>query len=103
MITLFETKLQSCSKGSTCNEFLGALQDFAPTNASVNGQACTLSVVSDIDAPVPELPGSPAVDEILQPVTIQNSTIIGVDGQPLNICGINWCALDGRQPAFRTL
>ncbi|KAK9839537.1 hypothetical protein WJX81_008252 [Elliptochloris bilobata] len=65
-------------------------QDFAPTNASVNGEACTLSVVSDIDAPVPELPGTPAVDEILQPVSIQNSSIIGVDGQPLNIRGINW-------------
>ncbi len=50
-------------------------------------------MVSDIDAPVPELPGSPAVDEILQPVSIRNSTIIGVDGQPLHICGINWSAL----------
>ena len=88
-----------CSKGQVCNWTWGALQDFAPTNASVNGEACTLSVVSDIDAPVPELPGSPAVDEILQPVTIQNSTIIGVDGQPLNIRGINWWApAAGRQP-----
>ena len=84
--------LQLSSNGPKLKFGSGAVQDFAPTNASVNGQACTLSVVSDIDAPVPELPGSPAVDEILQPLTIQNSTIIGVDGQPLNIRGINWCA-----------
>jgi len=76
----------------TADERRRAAQDFAPTNVSVNGAACTLSVVSDIDAPVPELPGAPAVDEILQPVSIRNSTIYGIDGQPLNIQGINWCA-----------
>lgn len=59
-------------------------------------------MVSDIDAPVPELPGSPAVDEILQPVTIQNSTIIGVDGQPLNIRGINWRAPAAGPQLFET-
>ena len=83
--------LMCWSRDTTADDKRRAAQDFAPTNVSVNGAACTLSVVSDIDAPVPELPGAPAVDEILQPVSIRNSTIYGIDGQPLNIQGINWC------------
>ena len=73
------------------------MQDFVPRVIEINGQKCALGLTPDIEAPVPIVvaPGPSAAAELstfLQTgyVSISGNRLVGVDGQLLQLRGVNW-------------
>ena len=81
-------------------------QAFAPTAVSVNGAPCELEAGADLAAPVPPLP-TPADPlaaaglrrswQAEKPVSTNGALLIGVDGKPFTVKGLNWFGFENGQ------
>lgn len=67
------------------------LQDFYPRHVLLNGQACRLRINLNLSAPIPTVqPNGTLTEGLDQPVSVTLGQVIGADGQPLALKGINW-------------
>ena len=66
------------------------MQAFTPREVYLNGDQCSLTLTVNVTNQTPNVPVDTSLTESSTPISISGTTIVGVDGQEVNLVGVNY-------------